>query len=617
VKKTFLLYFITVSFLKAQLNPYYQQHVDYKMNIDVDVKKHQYKGNQTITYKNNSPDTLKVFYFHLYWNAFQPNSMMDQNTQNLGKNADSRTRNPDGTSKISSLKSDEIGWQKISSLKQDGVPVNFTVEETILKVQLAKPILPNSTTIFNMDWTAQIPVQIRRSGRNNTEGIDLTMTQWYPKAAEYDYEGWHAFDYISREFHGVFGNFDVSISIDKNYILGAGGILQNPAEVKGYDPQAKPVVNNGKIRWHFRAENILDFAWAADPDYTIDSLKVTDGATIYLVYQKSDKTQFWEEAKPKITEYYQLMKENFGAYPYPAYSFIQGGDGGMEYGMCTIMVGNAESLQGLCRLMFHEASHSWFQQVLATNESMRAWLDEGFASYAEHLVVAKIFPDSVKDMPNDHSEAVDYYAYFAKSGQEEPMGLLSDHFKTSNSYSVAAYVKGEIFLVELGYIVGEQNLAKIMKEYFETWKFKHPTDRDFIHIAQKVSQMDLKWYWNYMTTTTRTIDYAIKEVKKSGNNSISVTLENLGDFPMPVDLYVILKDGTPEVYNIPLNMMRNAKSQEFGIPQKTLPYWKWTQKEYTLKIPASPENIKLLMIDATQRLCDINYNNNIYPKQDK
>ncbi|MDR3273093.1 MAG: M1 family metallopeptidase [Flavobacteriaceae bacterium] len=619
MNKIFLLYLLYstlgISILKAQLYPYYQQHADYKMDIDVDVKKYQYKGNQTITYKNNSPDTLKVFYFHLYWNAFQPNSMMDQSVQTLGKNADSRQRNPDGTFKIASLKPDEIGRQKISSLKQDGVPVNSTVEETLLKVQLNSPILPNSTTTFEMEWTAQIPVQIRRSGRNNAEGIDLTFTQWYPKAVEYDYEGWHTFDYIAREFHGVFANFDVSINIDKDYIIGAGGVLQNPSEVKGYDPQAKPVVNNGKTKWHFRAENIHDFAWAADSDYTVDSLKVTNETTVFLVYQKSDKTQYWEESKPKIVQYYQLMKDNFGAYPYPAYSFIQGGDGGMEYGMCTVMVGNSDSLQDLCGLMFHEASHSWFQQVLATNESMRAWLDEGFASYAEHLVMAKIFPESVINFPNDHFETVNNYIYFAQSGQEEPMGLLSDHFKTTKGYSAAAYVKGEMFLVGLEYIVGKQNLVKIMKEYFETWKFKHPTDRDFIHIAQKVSQMDLKWYWNYMTTTTRQIDYAIKNVKKSGNNSTSVTLENLGDFPMPVDLYVALKNGSQEVYNIPLNMMHNTKHQEFNLPQKNLPYWKWTQKEYTLEISAPMTEIKFLMIDATQRLGDINYKNNLYPKQ--
>lgn len=614
MKKIFFICFLTLGLLSnSQINKYYQQQADYKMNIDVDVKNYQYKGHQQITYTNNSEDTLSVFYFHLYWNAFQPNSMMDQKLQELNKTADKRMITGEGKSRISSLKSNEIGYQKIKSLKQEGIPVTFTVEETILKVQLAKPILPHTTTHFEMEWTSQIPPVIRRAGRNNSEGIDLTMTQWYPKVVEYDYEGWHTFDYIAREFQGVFGNYDVTIAIDKNYIIGAGGVLQNPKDVKGYLADAQPVVKKNKTLWHFKAENIHDFAWAADPDYTVDSISIKNGPLVYLIYQKSEQTNYWEESKPYIKKYFSLMKENFGAYPYPTYSFIQGGDGGMEYGMCTMIMGNAKSLEGLADLMFHEASHSWFQHILASNESMRAWMDEGFTSYAEHLMMAKIFPDYVKNYPNPHYNSVEFYTEFIKSRQEEVMGIFSDHFLTNNGYSVAAYIKGELFLVQLEYIVGRQTFFKIMKNYFETWKFKHPTDRDFIHIAQKISGMDLKWYWNYMTYTTRTIDYTIKSVGKEGKTT-KVTLENLGNFPMPIDVNVTYSDGSKQIYNIPLNMMHNYKKQESEVNQKNLPYWKWTQKEYEFSLNVSPEKIKSIEIDATYRMADINRENNIYPK---
>lgn len=614
MKKIFFICFLTLGLLSnSQINKYYQQQADYKMNIDVDVKNYQYKGHQQITYTNNSQDTLSVFYFHLYWNAFQPNSMMDQKLQELNKTADKRMITGEGKSRISSLKSNEIGYQKIKSLKQEGIPVTFTVEETILKVQLAKPILPHTTTHFEMEWTSQIPPVIRRAGRNNSEGIDLTMTQWYPKVVEYDYEGWHTFDYIAREFQGVFGNYDVTIAIDKNYIIGAGGVLQNPKDVKGYLADAQPVVKKNKTFWHFKAENIHDFAWAADPDYTVDSISIKNGPLVYLIYQKSEQTNYWEESKPYIKKYFSLMKENFGAYPYPTYSFIQGGDGGMEYGMCTMIMGNAKSLEGLADLMFHEASHSWFQHILASNESMRAWMDEGFTSYAEHLMMAKIFPDYVKNYPNPHYNSVEFYTEFIKTRQEEVMGIFSDHFLTNNGYSVAAYIKGELFLVQLEYIVGRQTFFKIMKNYFETWKFKHPTDRDFIHIAQKISGMDLKWYWNYMTYTTRTIDYAIKSVEKEGKTT-KVTLENLGNFPMPIDVNVTYSDGSKQIYNIPLNMMHNYKKQESDVNQKNLPYWKWTQKEYEFSLDVPPEKIKSIEIDATYRMADINRENNIYPK---
>lgn len=614
MKKIFFICFLTLGLLSnSQINKYYQQQADYKMNIDVDVKNYQYKGHQQITYTNNSQDTLSVFYFHLYWNAFQPNSMMDQKLQELNKTADKRMITGEGKSRISLLKSNEIGYQKIKSLKQEGIPVTFTVEETILKVQLAKPILPHTTTHFEMEWTSQIPQVIRRAGRNNSEGINLTMTQWYPKVVEYDYEGWHTFDYIAREFQGVFGNYDVTIAIDKNYIIGAGGVLQNPKDVKGYLADAQPVVKKNKTLWHFKAENIHDFAWAADPDYTVDSISIKNGPLVYLIYQKSEQTNYWKESKPYIKKYFSLMKENFGAYPYPTYSFIQGGDGGMEYGMCTMIMGNAKSLEGLADLMFHEASHSWFQHILASNESMRAWMDEGFTSYAEHLMMAKIFPDYVKNYPNPHYNSVEFYTEFIKTRQEEVMGIFSDHFLTNNGYSVAAYIKGELFLVQLEYIVGRQTFFKIMKNYFETWKFKHPTDRDFIHIAQKISGMDLKWYWNYMTYTTRTIDYAIKSVEKEGKTT-KVTLENLGNFPMPIDVNVTYSDGSKQIYNIPLNMMHNYKKQESDVNQKNLPYWKWTQKEYEFSLNVSPEKIKSIEIDATFRMADINRENNIYPK---
>jgi hypothetical protein len=614
MKKIFFICFLTIGLpSNSQINKYYQQQADYKMNIDVDVKNYQYTGRQQITYTNNSPDTLSVFYFHLYWNAFQPNSMMDQKIQELSKNADKRMITPEGISRISILKNNEIGYQKIKSLKQEGIPVRYTIEETILKVQPTKPILPYTTTQFEMEWSSQIPKIIRRAGRNNVEDIELTMTQWYPKVAEYDYEGWHTFDYISREFQGVFGNYNVTINIDQNYIIGASGALQNPKDVKGYLTNANPIVKKNKTQWVFKAENIHDFAWAADPDYSVDSISMSNGPLVYLIYQKNEQTKYWEEAKPYIKKYFTLMKENFGAYPYPTYSFIQGGDGGMEYGMCSMIMGNAKSLESLIGLMFHEASHSWFQHILASNESMRAWLDEGFTSYAEHMMMAKIFPGGAKNHPNPHLKSVELYTVFNKSGQEEVMGIFSDHFKTNNGYIVAAYIKGELFLVQLDYIVGSQNFSKIMKNYFNSWKFKHPTDRDFIHIAQKISGMDLKWYWNYMTYTTRSIDYAVKSVEKKGENT-KITLENLGNFPMPIDVYVTYSDGSKQIYNIPLNMMHNYKKQESDLNQINLPYWKWTQKEYEFSLNVSPENIKTVEIDATYRMADINRENNIYPK---
>ena len=579
------------------------------MDIDVDAENFTYQGKQTLTYTNNSPDELKVVYFHLYWNAFKAGSMMDQRVGGQGKNGDSRLQK-DGISRLASIPKTEEGAQNIHWIKQNGKDLKFEIQETIMKVELATPIKPNSSTTFTMDWDAIIPMQIRRSGRNNREGIDMTVTQWYPKIAEYDYDGWATFDYVGREFHAPFSDFEVNIKIDKNYVIGAGGILENPLEVKGYDEKATIKTDDkNKATWKWSAKNMLDFAWAADKDYTVENFTVLDGPKVYYVYQKSDKTKLWSASKPYITQFFQLMNATFGRYTYPPYSFIQGGDGGMEYGMCTMMLGEANSLEGLLGLMVHEGGHSWNQQIMAYNESMRPWMDEGFTSYYENLVMHQILPPKVATA-NPFVGTLNAYRNFVKRGIEEPAVWFGDHHDNGGAYSFASYVKGELFLVQLGYIMGEQNLSVTMKEFYNTWKLKHPTDRDLMHIAQKVSGMDLKWFQNYWINTTKTIDYGIKEVKYDAN-STTVTLVNNGNIPMPIDFSILTKDKKVINYQIPLNMTHVWKKKDIYGDFTTLNYWPWTQKEYTFTIPYNKSQISTLGIDFSQRLADVNMADNM------
>ena len=579
------------------------------MDIDVDAENFTYQGKQTLTYTNNSPDELKVVYFHLYWNAFKAGSMMDQRVGGQGKNGDSRLQK-DGISRLASIPKTEEGAQNIHWIKQNGKDLKFEIQETIMKVELATPIKPNSSTTFTMDWDAVIPMQIRRSGRNNREGIDMTVTQWYPKIAEYDYDGWATFDYVGREFHAPFSDFEVNIKIDKNYVIGAGGILENPLEVKGYDEKATIKTDDkNKATWKWSAKNMLDFAWAADKDYTVENFTVLDGPKVYYVYQKSDKTKLWSDSKPYITQFFQLMNATFGRYTYPTYSFIQGGDGGMEYGMCTMILGEANSLEGLLGLMVHEGGHSWNQQIMAYNESMRPWMDEGFMSYYENLVMHQILPPKVATA-NPFVGTLNAYRNFVKRGIEEPAVWFGDHHDNGGAYSFASYVKGELFLVQLGYIMGEQNLSVTMKEFYNTWKLKHPTDRDLMHIAQKVSGMDLKWFQNYWINTTKTIDYGIKEVKYDAN-STTVTLVNNGNIPMPIDFSILTKDKKVINYQIPLNMTHVWKKKDIYGDFTTLNYWPWTQKEYTFTIPYNKSQISTLGIDFSQRLADVNMADNM------
>lgn len=607
-KGLFLIFTFIFGLTAAQQGPYYQQFAKYKMDIDVDAQNFTYKGNQTITYTNNSPDELKVVYFHLYWNAFKPGSMMDQRVQNQGKNGDGRLQR-DGVSRLASIPEGEEGAQNIKWIRQNGKDLKFEVQETIMKVVLNTPIKPNSSTSFTMEWDAVIPHQIRRAGRNNREGIDMTMTQWYPKIAEYDYDGWATFDYIGREFHAPFADFDVSIKIDKDYVIGAGGTLENPGEVKGYDAAANIKSDNkNKATWRWTAKNLLDFAWAADRDYTVEEFTVLDGPKVYYVYQKSEKTALWEESKPYVTKFFQLMNAAFGRYVYPSYSFIQGGDGGMEYGMCTMILGEGRSLEGLVGLMVHEGGHSYNQQILAYNESVRPWMDEGFTSYYDDYVMHQLFPPK-EPVANPFVGSIKSYVNFTKTGKEEPAVWLADHHDNGSAYSIASYVKGDLFLVQLGYIMGEQNMSLVMKEFYNQWKLKHPTDRDFMHIAQRISGMDLKWFHHYWINTTKTIDYAIKSVEYGATSTV-ITLENKGEVPMPIDFSIMTADKKVINYHIPLNMTHTWKSNDIYGKFATLNYWPWTQKEYTLTVPYNKSQLSALGIDFSQRLADVNPEDN-------
>src|SRR5438067_5241584 len=304
MKKYLILLFCALCFvLLAFAQPdRWQQRVKYSMNIEMNVQTNRFMGKQKLEYWNNSPDTLRRVFYHLYWNAFQPNSMMDNRSRRQGtislRTDRSGNEVPDWDprigDRIQNLKPDEYGYQKILSLKMNGRPVPFKVEETILEVNLERPILPRSKVTFDMEFEAQVPLQIRRSGRDNPgTTVRYSMSQWYPKICEYDYEGWHPTPYIAREFYGVWGDYDVTITIDKNYMLGGTGYLQNANQIGyGYEDEGikVPSPKGARLAWHFIAPNVHDFMWAADPEYKHVSRKVRKDLTIHLLYKTTNAT---------------------------------------------------------------------------------------------------------------------------------------------------------------------------------------------------------------------------------------------------------------------------------------------------------------------------------------
>jgi hypothetical protein len=617
----FILLSTSASF--AQPKNYWQQHVDYKMAVTMDVKNYQYKGKQELIYTNNSNDTLQRVFYHLYNNAFQPGSEMDIRAQNIA-DPDGRflakTKTADGKeikeSRIAKLKLNEIGYLKISNFKQDGVTAKTKEVSTILEVDLAKPILPGESTVLTLDFDGQVPVQIRRSGRNNSVGVELSMAQWYPKMAEFDFEGWHTDPYIAREFHGVWGNFDVNITIDKNYILGGSGYLINNNEIGfGYEDKGNQVKKDPKAKtltWHFEAPNVHDFTWAADKNYLHDVIKGPNNVDLHFLYKNDSKyVQNWKNLEPFMVKIMDIYNKTVGDYPYKQYSFIQGGDGGMEYAMCTLLLGTGTA-QDMLDAAPHELAHSWFQHILASNESKHPWMDEGFATYIEYLALNDI---AITKEANPFASIYTTYYGLIESGKEQPLSTHGDRYDINRSYTVAAYYKGALFLTQLEYLIGTENTRKTLKRFYNDFKFKHPTPNDIKRTAERVSGANLDWYLTDWTETLNTVDYGIKNIEGAtdGVKRTGITLERIGRIPMPMDILVEYTDGAKESFYVPLRMMSFEKENPTpAIKRTTLSDWAWAAPTYFFEIPKPKTAIKKITLDPSGLMTDVNRKNNVY-----
>jgi aminopeptidase N len=305
----------------------------------------------------------------------------------------------------------------------------------------------------------------------------------------------------------------------------------------------------------------------------------------------------WKDLQPKTAELMDFFSENVGMYPYKQYSVIQGGDGGMEYAMSTLITGqrNFGSLFGVTA---HEMAHTWFQFLLASNESLHPWMDEGFTSYISSKASNKILE---RNSENPHAGSYRGYRTIVNRGYEESISTHADRYNTNWAYSTGSYSKGAIFLAQLEYVIGAENVAKGLKKYFNDFSFKHPTPNDIKRSMEKVSGIHLDWYLNEWTQTTHTIDYGVKSV-----DGKTITLERIGQMPMPIDLEVEYTDGSKESFNIPLRMMRSVKPTSATI----LKDWGWAFPTYTFDVS---KDVKSVVIDKSGLMADIKLENNTYP----
>ncbi len=578
----------------AQAPAAWQQRVHYEMDVAVDTEQHQMQARQALEYVNHSPDTLFRVFYHLYFNAFQPHSMMAERNRQLPD------PDPRIVPRIYNLGPEEIGYHRIESLYQDGASVEFSIFDTVMKVELAEPIPPGGRSLFDMSFQSQIPLQTRRSGRDNREGIDYSMAQWYPKMANYDERGWHAEPYVGREFYSPYGSFDVRITLPSDYVVGSTGVLQNAGEIgHGYSEDAG-AVDADSLTWHFTAENIHDFAWAADPDYVHDVIEMDDGPAIHLLYQPdvSDTWALLHEWGPEIISFFG---SRYGPYRYPQMTIAQGGDGGMEYPMITLITGR-RSPSSLLGVTAHEVAHMWFYGMIGSNEADYAWMDEGFTSYATSEVTAHI-----QGNPNPSHVSAHLGVLQARHlGLFERLNTPSDWFDTNFAYSVASYAGGEMILDMLGYVISDSLRDRFLLAYHDRFAGRHADPFGVEKVAEEVSDLQLDWYFEQFAHSTWELDYkldGLASARTNGGWETTLRLKRKARSVMPVDLRLTLADGSETWVNIPLSIMRGRKP----LPSDWVAAepWPWTSPHYEVAV-TTPSRVVRAEIDPFLRTPEAN-----------
>jgi len=580
------------SFQPLAQNTYWQQQVDYSIQANVDDKKGQLEGNQLVTYFNNSQDTLQEIYFHLYWNAFKKGSHAFERQANLSN------------SEVQTFKPEELGEISIQSLTINNEIHAINVFESIGQIKLKKVLLPGSSILISIQFISKIPNCINRAGKNNVAGTDFTFTQWYPKICRYDDMGWHTDPYFGKEFAGTFGKYAVQILCDSSYTVAGTGVLKDKSYLPdGWRNNSTRSSNENLEEWNFTADNVHDFAFALDKEWQHEEL-IIDGISFHYFYNIKYKDA-WKALILNWPLAYQICKSEFGKYPYAQFSFIQAGEGYMEYPMCTMLEsGRSDFFSTAC----HEFMHNYFYGMFGTDENLYHWMDEGLTSYAEERI------SNVNELPRNPAKgAISNYSWLTDMYIEEPISTAANHFDGDYPYYNAAYYKGQLFPELIRYMIGDSTMRAGFKRYYSKWKFKHPDPNDFVKTFEDVSQLELTWFQNYWLNTTKKIDLSIDSVFKL-DQGITIVFKNKG-IPMPLEFVVQLKNGDKKYFYVPLDLTNNLKT-DFLRPTNTLAKWSCASTKYTVSLSTIKwKEIESIRIDPDGFLPDVNLEDNRFQKE--
>lgn len=557
-QKLLLMLFLMLlgTFPNAFSQSYFQQKVNYSLDVTLHDKVHELSAFEMVEYTNNSSDTLRFLYFHLWPNAYSSNKT-DLAKQLISIKGKQRLFNdPELRGYIDSLNfkvnKQTVQWHLLAN------------QPDICQIMLNEPLYPGQSLVVSTPFHVKIPKGV--TSRLGHIGESYQLSQWYPKPAVYDNTGWHQMPYLDQgEFYSEFGSFDVRITLPDNYIVGATGNLQDKHEEAFLDKLAADsswvsTSKIGKVNFpssslrtktlHYSMNNIHDFAWFADKRFHVLKGKVIlprsgKEVTTWLMFT-NQQASLWKNAIPYINQAILDFSTWIGDYPYSSYTAVQSALNaglGMEYPGVTV-IGLTKDAYSLDEVIAHETCHNWFYGALGSNERRFPFLDEGITTSYEVRYLAKRYPDKklwenyvsnlkqakffhIDKMPAKRIMELEWLTT-ARKNTEQPINLASTDFDATN-YTLMLYNKASISFNYLRAYLGDSLFDSIMHDYYRQWKFKHPQPDDLRRVFQSGTDKDLRWFFDDLLGTSKRLDYKLLRYEPG-----RLLIENVGELVSPV-----------------------------------------------------------------------------------
>ena len=592
---------------------YWQQRVDYVIRATLDTGNRSVRGEERITYTNNSPDTLRYLWLHLDQNVFNSESrgfrLFDQRSR-FG------TGGAEGGMRILKVAQPAQAAAR-GRAATPAAELRWLVNGTLMKVDLPRPLAPRARQVLDIAWSFPFGPNRNRMGIEEIDGgVVYEVAQWYPRLVVYDdVRGWNAEQYYGQgEFYLEYGSFDVTLTVPADMLVAATGTLRNPAEVltaaqrerlararssaetvviRGVDevrdPASRPPAEFGTFAWRFTADSVRDFAWAASSTFVWDAAAVNGGRTLAMSFYPPSTQPLWKDA----TQYAKFAIEGYSTqwapYPYPTATNVRGAESGMEYPMIVFV--SRPNPEALYSTTDHEFGHTWFPMVVGSNERRYGWMDEGLNEFMNYYNWVKRF-----DRPPVHRGSIPEYLDMATSGRERPVMSFPDQLP-GEFVGPAAYDKPALALRLLrDVVVGPERFDPAFREYYRRWAFKHPTPADFFRTIEDGVGEDLSWFWRGWMYTTAQLDQVVDSLVLADSAGVEsrVYLRNAGGIPMPVDLALLLDDGTTRRLRLPVEI--------------------WFRGDrYTAVVPG-PRKVNSVIIDPEGLYPDVNRADNRWPR---